>query len=278
MNDKERTKRFNRERQKQLKKRTRLFNDTRKELLRLLTQAEKNILATLASAPTDWETFYLPQLQRSIQQAMKEFEQSFSTTINTKSEELKTAGVALVDEPLNAGGLRVAGILPEINIKQLTAMRSFMTNRITDISLSAANAINSELGLVAIGAQPQSTAVANIKKLLKTKSRQRAITIIRTELGRVYSIASDERMKQASELLPGLKKRWLKSNKRHSRTIHDLIHNQVQDVKDKFQLPNGVQLEFPRDPAAPAAETINCGCVSVPHVEEWKTATVPLAA
>ncbi len=278
MNDKERTKRFKKARTVQLKNRTRIFTDTRKELLRLLIEAENTILLNLSSAPTDWESFYLPQLQKTIEQSMKEFSTKMSSTLSQKSEEMKMAGVALIDEPLAAGGARVSGLLPQVSVKQLNAMRAFMTHRISDIGLSAANAINSELGLVAIGAKPQSEAVANIKSLLKTRSRSRAITIIRTELGRVYSIASDERMKQASELLPGLKKRWLKSGKRHSRTIHDLIHGQVQNVSDKYKLPNGVQLLFPRDPAAPAAETINCGCVSVPEMDHWNNATVPLAA
>jgi hypothetical protein len=31
-----------------------------------------------------------------------------------------------------------------------------------------------------------------------------------------------------------------------------------------------VELMHPRDPAAPAAETINCGCESLPYMESWK--------
>ena len=32
----------------------------------------------------------------------------------------------------------------------------------------------------------------------------------------------------------------------------------------------GVPLLFPRDPAGPAAETVNCGCQSLPWMESWE--------
>lgn len=278
MTDKERTRRFKKARREQLKHKARIFTDTRAELIKLLKQAEASIIATLAGAPSEWESFFLPQLQQSIKQSMLAFSEGYSQTLLQGADQMKAAGVALVDAPLAAGGARIAAVLPEVNIRQLAAMRSFMTDRITDIGLSVANKINSEIGLVAIGAQPQSTAVSNIQRLLKNGSRSRAITITRTELGRIYSMAADERFRQAKRLVPGLKKEWLKSGKRHSRTGHDAIHGQVRDVDKVFTLPNGTQLMYPRDPAAPAAETINCGCESLPHIEEWNSATIPLAA
>ena len=36
----------------------------------------------------------------------------------------------------------------------------------------------------------------------------RALTLIRTELGRAYSLAGQQRMEQAAEVLPGLRKQW----------------------------------------------------------------------
>tara|TARA_R110002096_G_scaffold172484_7_gene346187 strand:- start:844 stop:1680 length:837 start_codon:yes stop_codon:yes gene_type:complete len=278
MNDKERNKRFNKARREQIKHKARIFTDTRKELIKLLSTAEKSIIATLAGAPTEWETFFLPELQRSINQAMNTFADGYSVAILEASNKMKVAGVALIDAPLAAGGATVATYLPQVSIRQLAAMRSFMTDRILDIGLSTANKINSELGLVAIGAQPQSVAVSNIQRLLKNGSRQRAITIARTELGRVYSMATDERLRQARKLVPGLKKKWLKSGKLHSRTGHDAINGQVRDVDKPYTLPSGKQLMYPRDPAAPAAETINCGCDSLPYVEQWNSAKIPLAA
>ena len=33
---------------------------------------------------------------------------------------------------------------------------------------------------------------------------------------------------------------------------------------------NGVALMYPRDPAGPPGETINCGCSSLPFMEVWE--------
>lgn len=33
---------------------------------------------------------------------------------------------------------------------------------------------------------------------------------------------------------------------------------------------NGIALMFPRDPAGPAKETVNCGCTALPFMECWE--------
>ncbi|MBW8034211.1 MAG: hypothetical protein FVQ79_00655 [Planctomycetes bacterium] len=276
--DKQRTKKFRAERTQQLRRRTRIQRDTLKELDRLLNEGLDRARLTLATAPTDWEQFFLPQMQQQISQALNEIGTTASGVLSGSANKAWAAGIDLIEQPLAAGGVRLAGLLPEINTGQLQAMRAFMTERIRDVTLTAANAINSELGLVAIGAQSQGNAITNITTLLREKSRRRAITIVRTELGRTYSVAADQRLQQASELLPQLQKEWRRSGKLHERPHHRIINGQIRDVDKKFTLGNGVELRFPRDPRASAAETINCGCESLPFMEEWDVTGVALAA
>ena len=147
-------------------------------------------------------------------------------------------------------------------------MRAFMTDRIKDLSAATANRISGELGLVTIGTQSPGDAVGNVARLIGS-GRDRAITIVRTEVRRAFSVASQERLAQAPETLPKLKKQWRRSGKIHSRLHHDSIDGQVREGDEPFTLGNGVRIMFPRDPAAPAAETINCGCESLPFVEQW---------
>lgn len=45
---------------------------------------------------------------------------------------------------------------------------------------------------------------------------------MRTELGRAFSAAAQERMEAASKIVPGLKKQWRRSGKLHPRIHHDL--------------------------------------------------------
>ena len=75
-------------------------------------------------------------------------------------------------------------------------------------------------------------------------------------------------MSQAVEELPGLRERWRRSGKIHSRLTHDVADGQVQPVDESFRV-SGRRLMFPRDPAGPPVETTNCGCQSLPWMEEW---------
>jgi len=271
--DNERNRKFRKELKQRLKDRTRIQKNTSKEIVKLLNTARRQINQTLAGAPTDWEQYFLPQMQKSITKALDEMSANAAAKLSTGAGDAWRAGIDLVDKPIEAGGVRLSGVLNEIDTRQLRSLRSFMTDRIKDVGLQLANKINSQLGLVAIGAQNQSDAFSNIAKLLKKGGRGRAITIVRTELGRAYSIASQQRHEQANEILPGLKKQWRRSGKIHSRPHHDTADGQVQEVKDNFNLfPKGkfkVTLLFPRDPAAPADETINCGCESLPIMYNW---------
>lgn len=260
-------------RAEQLKRRIALIADTRGEILRLLKLAQDRIQARIAAQPSEAERWLLHELQAEIRRTMGEFSDQAAAKVSTAAGQAWEAGQALVDAPLAAGGMRIDGVVPLLDTRQLTAMRAFMTDRIKDVGIQAANRINTELGLVVLGAQPPATAVTRVGEVLMATSRARAITIVRTELSRVYGTASQERLTQAAAVVPGLKKQWRRSGKVHSRLYHDLADGQVQDAAKPFTLGNGVRLMHPHDPAAPAGETINCGCVALPWKAEWDVAT-----
>lgn len=276
MKESERNRRFRKERTARLRRRTAIQRDAAKEIARLLKVAETRVLAVLATAPTDFQQFYLPQVQQAIRQAMGELEAGMAARLNRDAGASWQAGIDLVEKPIEAGGLRIAAVLPQIDTRQLVAMRAFLTDRMKDISTTLANRINSELGLIAIGAQSPGEATTNIARILKTGGRSRAITIIRTELGRAFSAAAQQRFSQARKLLPGLKKQWRRSGKTHSRPEHDRADGQIQPVDEPFQIftkRGAVSLMYPRDPAGPAEQTINCGCESLPVMESWEMKT-----
>ena len=117
--------------------------------------------------------------------------------------------------------------------------------------------------------QINSETTARVAALLKTGGRARALTLIRTELGRAYSLAGQQRMAQATEVLPGLKKQWRRSGKLRARLSHDAIDGQLRDPAQPFSVA-GASLMFPRDPTGPASETVNCGCQALPWMESWE--------
>lgn len=252
---------------------TALLRDTHAEIVRLLNEALERVKSTLAGQPSDYQRWQLPQLQREIERAIADLNAGAMATVGNAAGDAWELGRELTDRPLAAGGIRVAAVAPALDTTRLFAMRAFMTDRIKDIGVQAANRINSQLGLVVIGAQTPSDAVTSVTQILGETSRERARVIVKTELGRAYSAAAQMRLEQASQFVTGLKKKWRRSGKKHPRAHHSAAHGQVRDVNKAFNLvgPKGaVTLMYPRDPAAPVGETINCGCVHEPFMASWQ--------
>lgn len=259
---------FRKERTKQMRRGIAIQRDTAGEITRLLKEADDKIRIELAGQPSDYKQWYLPRLQQSIRQILEEQGGAASSAVAGGAEKAWAAGVDLVDKPIAAGGISIVAALPAIDRDQLVAMKSFMTDRMQDVSTTMINRANTQLGLVVIGAQAPSDAVREISKTIEG-GRDRAITIVRTEVGRAYATAAQARLQQAGEEVPGLMKQWRRSGKRQSRLSHDLADGQIRPVDEPF-LVGGTEIMFPRDPKAPAKHTINCGCVHLPYMPDWE--------
>jgi uncharacterized protein with gpF-like domain len=158
----------------------------------------------------------------------------------------------------------------------LGQLRSFTTSRIKDIGVQSLRQIDQALGLVTIGAQTPFDAMKAVQKVLGDEGTRRAHTIVRTELGRAFALATQQRMEQAAARVPGMQKQWRRSGKIHSRWNHDAIDGQVQDVNKPFVLPTHdgpLKMMHPHDPTAPIEEVINCGCIALPYRKSWAMAT-----
>lgn len=275
MTDAERKKAFEKARSAELKARAALLTQTREDVIALLNEALAEIKALLADMPTEYEMYRLPMLQKQIEQTLVTFGNHSADVLAQGATQAWAGGQALVTAPLEAAGIRIAASLPALDTAMLMAMSNFMTDRMQDVSKQAISKINSQLGLVLIGAQSPGEAIGTITAILGEESRERAITIARTELGRVHAVAAQQRMEQAEEKVPGLQKRWRRSGKIHSRENHDAIDGQVRDVGKPFNLlakKDGLPIEMmhPHDPKASAGEVINCGCISIPFKKDWK--------
>ncbi len=263
---------FRKARSEAIRGRTALLVQTRDTIVAYLKAALEHINVILAGQPTDYQQWALSRLAQEVRQVLGAFGEEAAAEISTAAGTAWQLGQDLVEKPLAAGGVRVEASLQAIDVRQLQAMRAFMTDRIKNVGLAAANRINAELGLVVIGAQSPSDAITKVRAILGEQSRARATTIVRTEISRVYSVAAYQRLVQAAARVPGLKKQWRKSGKVHPRPFHDLADGQVREVGEAFGFGNGAHLMFPHDPAAPASETINCGCVMLPFKSDWKVA------
>lgn len=268
MTDAERKRAFEKERRRQWRHLVEAQRGSIGEVKAALTAAKARLAEILGGAPTDFQSWQLGPLQTSIDAAMEEVNAALSRTAAEGAAAAHGIGTAMLDEPLKAGGIRIAALVNEPDLRQLAAIRTFMVDRMDDVTAEIARKVKSQLALTMVGTQTPAEAATAISSMVDG-GQSRAITIVRTEMGRAFSVAQQERQEQASEHLPGLKKQWRRSGKRHSRIEHDLADGQVVAVSEPF-IVNGIRLRYPRDPKGPAAETINCGCVSLPYMESWE--------
>jgi hypothetical protein len=195
---------------------------------------------------------------------MEDFRQAAITASTQGADLAWTRGIRSISEPFDAAGVALSGA--RIDARALMASKRMLTDRITDISMKTVDKLNGALMQNVIGSKPLSETITDVQKILGGTPRSRAMTVAYTEIGRTYSVAQDDALQQAGAVVPDLRKRWLKSGKLHPRVAHVQAHNQIVRYDEPY-LVDGEKLMFPRDPDGSAANTINCGCHSIPVVD-----------
>ena len=281
-----RDKAFRRERKRRARAMPRIQHETAAELGRLFRRADRELRAELRAGDSDFTAWLAPQQRRRITELLDALGTEAGQRLVSGQDRSWDAGIASVDAPINAAlelgaahgasGAAIGDHLVQPDLRQLGAMRTFLTGKMKQVTAQTINRVNTQIGLVALGVHSAGDGVSAISKVLGS-TRKRAITILRTELGRAYATAAQERQAQAVAVLPGLRKQWRRSGKLHSRLTHDAADGQIREVDKPFDV-GGVELMYPRDPAAPAGETINCGCESLSYMESWETAGTLLDA
>jgi uncharacterized protein with gpF-like domain len=107
--------------------------------------------------------------------------------------------------------------------------------------------------------EPVSTIMRSVAALLGTPGQLagKAETIARTETLTAVSIGQAAAVRNAKEVMPGLKKAWLTAGDDRVRDSHASLNGDIIDVNEKFD--NG--LDHPRDvESGDPAEVINCRC------------------
>lgn len=259
-----------------LAERARTLLATEQVVVRELRAAAAQILEQLAAQPTDFRQWQLTRIQAQLQAVLDGATGRAGVVADGGIRTAWQQGEDFVDKPLLAAGVAVEAQLPLLDVTVLKALREFAVLRLKDVGTEATTRIGRELSGVTIGIKTPFEAIKAIQAQLGNESTRRATTIVRTEVGRAFAMASQQRLEQAAVRVPGLQKQWRRSGKIHSRWNHDAIDGQVVDANKPFTLPshNGpLKMMYPHDPAAPVEEVINCGCISLPFKSSWAVAT-----
>jgi uncharacterized protein with gpF-like domain len=261
-----------------IRRTNRLEGEALRDVRRMLEELRRETVDRIAWAQQRAEAGYstfdlarLSQLQSEIDENFRELRLRFGAEAQDAAARMAAAEAAVVDAPLiRVLGAELEGQLPGFGLARSIAAASaqVQSSLITRVSQETVRAISNEISLGASGLKNPFEVMQAVGRDLDDPSifgtiEKRAITITRTELGRVQSVAGQARKEQAATVVPAMKKQWQWSGK--SRVEHAAAHGQIRDVDEDFDV-GGERLSFPRDPQGSPENTINCGCASLPYI------------
>lgn len=244
---------------------------------RILEEVRKQVVGEIAAMPDgSFSAWRQQQLLREIDRRLYEAEAAMRVETGRGIADAWDMGKGLLPEMAAAGSgvtITTFGISPHV----VDQIKEFAWGRISGITGDAQAKIRAELSLGLLGQKSPQEVAAAIAGNLEDKPgvfkgiAERAEVIVKTEMGRAFSMAHQSGLESAADTLPGLKKMWLHAgHPKRPRIYHLNINGEVKDIGQPFLVGN-IAMMYPRDPKAPASEIINCGCMHVAWMPEWGT-------
>lgn len=168
-----------------------------------------------------------------------------------------------------------------ISRTQLLVSQSYSADLVTGLSGAMRDRLNATLSRAFLGGKSATEIMTEIGRAVDGGQfgviSRRAETIYRTEVLRIQSIATQARLEQAVARGIAAKKMWVHAGTpAKPRSWHLAINRQVKPADESFEIPAGgpggasEELMFPRDPAASAENTVNCGCQVFPWLDSFE--------
>lgn len=254
----------------------RLPEDAVRVALEELDAVRRRVLGELASAE-GFEAHRLRQLTARLERVVDGFAERYQVAVAPYQAEAVTLGRSLVVEPLVRSGLTYG--VPEIPRRLVEAALDFQADLIGGLTDDAVRRITQSIRLGTVEGKSPFEIMRDVAGSLESRGAfasiaARAETITRTEVGRVQAIASQATLEESVRLVENLLKQWKHSRAIAGRVTHQLYDGETREVHDFYDVaprPNAPreQLMYPRDPRGTAANTANCGCLSLPFVADW---------
>jgi hypothetical protein len=215
----------------------RLEAQTVRQLMALLTDARRQILASLAEVDAErFLAYYLPRLEAEVTRIMRQYQTRYTTYLQDQAGAAWTVGHTFVDAPLAAvGGATVVATLPALDPTWLDILVQYRASLVTHVTDQAIDAITQQLQLGVLGGQTPFAIQREIASILRTQAdsagrfgtvMQRAEVITRTELNRSFNLSTQARQQQLADRLQTLapeltpRKRWLNAGDARVRPAH----------------------------------------------------------
>jgi hypothetical protein len=217
------------------------------------------------------DAIHLKGIKKDIEDILNEFKTKGTESLQKFQDTGYQLGSDLVTDPLKSAGVKVA--IPGISKEQLIIMQNMSTDLISGASEEAKVKIKSALNQALLGELTPTEAALKVDSAL-AGLQDRGEAIVRTEVGRAFSIATQMRQEQYQKALPSLKKQWLTSIDGRERPSHAAINGQIKNIDEPFEVPNyrtggTEEAMYPHDPNLSPENSVNCRCVILPITDEW---------
>lgn len=239
----------------------------------LLQELQRQTLNELGKAATgSWDAYQLKNMIREIERQTANFDTRAKKEIGNYLDDMWELGKESVYKPLAVAGMYTGF---GISKSSLEALKDYTFGKISGLADDAFVKIKGELTLGVLGGKTPQEVAAAIGRNLDDPSifatiDARAEAITKTEMGRVFSKSAQTRMEEAAQYVDGLEKQWIHGgHPKMPRPYHLALDGHHIPVDEPFDV-GGVTMMYPRDPAAPIGEVINCGCSHAPWHERWQ--------
>jgi len=255
-----------------LKEKNRSIAAGKEAIASIMTDLHGQVVNALGRAALgSWDSYYLTELQRALEEQMAAYGVKAKAGLSGLLDDMWSAGTGMVDSALTLGGMYTGF---RISTSSLDALKNYSNGYLEKLFGDTWHSMKAEINLGILGAQtPQQVAQAiglSIDEGVFKNALLRGETITQTEMGRIFSTATQARMSDAAAYVPGLEKQWIHAgHPKAPRIMHIAADGQHVPVDQPF-IVGAVTMMYPRDPKAPIAEVIHCGCDHVPYHPQWE--------
>ncbi len=216
---------------------------------------------------TDWETYRARQLLDMLKETTDDFRERYWGELQVWQRQAWALGLQPFEEL--AVGVSFAGL----GRRQFEVAAQNGLYYLTDLTDDLRKALSRQVLLTTTGLKTPTEAMQEVKDLLGDghKAAARAQAIVRTEVGRNYSMATQIGLEDSAVLVPGLQKMWLHSplgSSKYPRHSHVAMSGVAIPVEENFYFPGGA-LRYPCDPNGAASEVVNCKCRVTAWHPDW---------
>jgi hypothetical protein len=230
--------------------------------------ARLRTIATIATAPKDWQIWQAQALLVEIERQLRAWSVVASSIATGRLGEVADLGA---EQTVAALQIRLA--LPMISRDFVAVAYQTMPWMISNVGDEIIKRVGSVLQQAVLAQQTPLDAMHTIGTMtgkgVFPSAFLRGEAILRTEYGRIAQTANYSTLSELARDQVGLRKEWSAVIDARTRPTHAAADGELRDVDEMFDVGGSPGL-FPHDPRLPASETVNCRCVSVPFNEAWR--------